>query len=234
MFNRQSHSMKLFTKQNILFILIFAVLGFLALQVPVAQLAGSKAKFTLFDAFGPLAGAFISSLPGVIAVFLMQLANFLAHGAKIIDVGAVIRFFPMFFAVLYFARKSKWIVAVPIIAIIAWNMNPIGRSVWYFSLYWLIPVACHFLRDRFLLARSLGATMTAHSVGGALWIWFFALPKAVWVALIPVVAAERLMFAVGITLMYLVVSNVLALLMKKRVLKLPFVIEEKYLVHFAK
>lgn len=88
------------TKKNLLFIAVFALVGFIALQIPIAQLEGSKAKFTVYDAFAPVAGSFIGSVPGIIAVFLMQLSNFLVHGAHIADFGTVIRFFPMLFAVL--------------------------------------------------------------------------------------------------------------------------------------
>src|SRR3990167_1356678 len=95
-----------FTKQNLYFIVIFTILGFLALQVPVTQLTGSKAKFTLFDAFAPIAGSFIGTVPGVVAVFFMQLFNFLVHGANVFDMGTIIRFFPSLFAVAYFSRKS--------------------------------------------------------------------------------------------------------------------------------
>lgn len=45
-----------FTKKNFLFIVIFVVLGFIALQIPVAQLEGSKAKFMVYDAFAPVVG----------------------------------------------------------------------------------------------------------------------------------------------------------------------------------
>ena len=72
-----SNIKKYFTKKNVLFIVIFAVLGFIALQIPVAELEGSKAKFMVYDAFAPVAGAFIGSLPGVVAVFFMQFVNFL-------------------------------------------------------------------------------------------------------------------------------------------------------------
>lgn len=220
--------MKYITKRNILFITIFAVLGFLALQVPFTQLAGSKAKFTLFDFFGPVATGFIGTIPGVIAVFLMQFANFLIHGAQVVDAGTVIRFFPMLFAAWYFGRKSRFNWIVPTVAIVAWLTHPIGRTVWYYSMFWLIPIAMYFARERFLLARALGATFSAHAVGGALWIWVFALPKAVWVSLIPVVAAERLIFAVGIAVMYVVLNNVLAFLVKRRVVRWEFLVDQKY------
>lgn len=38
------------TKKNVLFITIFVILGFIALQIPVTQLAGSKVNFTIYDA----------------------------------------------------------------------------------------------------------------------------------------------------------------------------------------
>lgn len=223
--------MRYITKRDILFILIFAVLGFIALQVPVTQLVGSKAKFTLFDAFGPIAAGFIGVVPGVIAVFLMQFVNFLVHGAQVVDAGTVIRFFPMLFAAWYFGRKTRFDWIVPTLAIIAWNVNPIGRSVWYFSLYWLIPIVMYFFRERFLLARALGSTFSAHAVGGALWIWVFALPKAVWVGLIPVVALERALFAIGIALMYVVFNNALAFLVKKKVVQWEFLVNPRYVWH---
>ncbi|MFA4819319.1 MAG: hypothetical protein WC621_05790 [Patescibacteria group bacterium] len=219
------------TKRNLLFIAIFALVGFIALQIPVAQLTGSKVKFTVYDAFAPIAGAFIGSIPGVIAVFLMQLFNFLAHGAHIEDAGTIIRFFPMLVAALYFAKKGKFNLIVPAIAIAAFVAHPIGRTVWYFALFWTIPIVAYFFRDRFLLARALGSTFTAHAVGGALWIWTFSLPAPVWNSLIPVVAAERLLFALGITGSFVLVNNLLCLLEKKHILNLGLHINQKYLIY---
>ena len=217
------------TKKNVLFITIFVILGFIALQIPVAQLAGSKVKFTIYDAFAPVAGSFIGSIPGAIAVFLMQFFNFLVHGAQIEDAGTVIRFFPLLFAVLYFAKKGKVNIIIPVLAIAAFIAHPIGRTVWYFSIFWLIPIAAHFFRDRFLLVRALGATFTAHAVGGAPWIWVFALPAPVWNSLIPVVITERLLFALGISGSFILVNNLLGFLEKKHLLNIGFYIDQKYL-----
>jgi len=221
---------KYLTKKNLLFVVIFTVLGFIALQIPVAQLEGSKTKFMLYDAFAPIAGTFIGSLPGVLAVFFMQFINFLVHGAVIEDAGTIIRFLPMLFAVLYFAKKGKFNLVIPIIAILAFIAHPIGRTVWYFSLFWTIPIIAYFFRDRFLLARSLGATFTAHAVGGALWIWVFVLPASIWISLIPVVVLERALFAIGISVSFVLVNNLLAFLQKKHILNLGFNIEGKYLL----
>ncbi len=221
---------QLITKKNLLFIAIFAVAGFIALQIPVAQLEGSRAKFTVYDAFAPVAGSFIGNVSGVIAVFLMQFFNFLVHGAQIDDVGTIIRFFPMLFAVMYFAKKGRLNFIIPIVAIIAFLAHPIGREVWYFTLFWIIPIISYFFRDKFLFARALGSTFTAHAVGGALWIWAFALPASVWNGLILVVVIERLLFALGISGSFVVVNNLLGLLEKKRLLRFGFHVDPKYLV----
>ena len=225
-------SQQYFTKRVLLFIAIFTVVGFAALQITITQLMGSGAKFTVFDAFAPLSGAFIGSIPSVVAVLLMQLLNFVVHGAHVQDVGTIIRFFPMMFAVLYFAKKGKLNLVVPLIAIVAFLAHPIGRQVWYFSLFWTIPIVCYFLRDRFLLARALGATFSSHAVGGAAWIWAFALPASVWNSLIPVVMVERFLFAVGIAGSYIALTNILYLLEQKHILNLGFLINPKYVFHW--
>ncbi len=202
--------------KKILFIALFAILGFIALQIPVTQVIGTKAKFTLFDAFGPTATAFIGTGPGILAVFIMKLADFVWHGAAATDIGTLLRFIPILFGAFYFGKKYRFSWAVAALAIIVWNAHPIGRSVWYFSLFWIIPIAMHPVRDRFLLARALGATFTQHAVGGALWIWVFALPAPVWNGLIPVVAVERALFAVGIAVSYVALNHLLSYATSRR------------------
>lgn len=224
------HITSLFTKKNALFISIFALVGLAALQIQVAQLEGSKAAFTVYDMFAPIAGSFIGALPGIVAVFLMQLVNFFIHGAEVLDAGTIIRFFPMLFAVWYFAQKGKFNFIIPAIAIIAFVAHPIGREVWYFALFWLIPVVMYFMRDQFLIARALGSTFTAHAVGGSLWIWAFAMPAEIWISIIPLVALERLIFAFGIVISYVGVTNLIAYLEKKDVVNLGFNLNQKYIL----
>lgn len=207
----------------------FVILGLIALQIKLSNLAGSRVSFTAFDAFGPTAGAFLGPLGGAAAVLLMQVFNFLLHGAVVVDVGTYVRFIPPIFAAIYFSRKSKYNVLIPILAIISFNIDPVGRSVWYYSAYWLIPIVCYFWQDQSILAKSLGATFMAHAVGGAIWIHVFSLPKAVWVGLIPVVAAERLLFALGIALTYVVLNNLLNVLVRKKFLPEGLPINQKYI-----
>lgn len=207
--------------QKKLFLLsIFTLLGFVALQVPFNKLAGSNVSFTLFDFFAPIAGAFLGPIYGIVSVLAVMIVNNLVKEVPWTS-GAIIRLFPTLFAVYYFAmiskKSGKWILAVPVLAIIAFLAHPNGRQVPQYTLFWIIPFIVYKFRNN-LYMKSLGATFTAHSVGGAAWIWAFNLPGSVWQGLIPVVIAERLLFAAGIAASYLITKKALAFLASKHVL----------------
>jgi hypothetical protein len=217
-------------KRDLIFITLFAILGLIALQIPFTRLLGSSAKFTLYDFIAPTAGAFIGTIPGVISVFAMQVANIILHGGKIADIGGFIRLFPVLFGVVYFAKKRTVNIIVPLLAMLAFNLHPIGRSAWQYSLFWLIPVATHFLRKTLFL-RSLGATFAAHAVGGALWIWAFGLSREMWLALIPQTAMERTLMAAGISISFVVLTNILNLAVKRKLFPSSLHLEKQYILH---
>lgn len=208
-------------KKQLIFIAAFTILGLIALQISFTRLLGSNVKFTLFDFLAPTAGAFLGTVPGIISVFLMQGINYLLHGSKF-DMGGIIRLFPTLFAVAYFAKKRTFNVIVPILCIIAFNLNPIGRSAWQYSMFWFIPIVAHFFRKDLpagrqdLFAKSLGATFTAHAVGGVLWVWVFGLTKIMWLALIPQVMMERTLMAGGIAVSSLILTSILKVFSKQK------------------
>lgn len=207
-------------KKNKIFALaLFVILGLLALQLPINNLAGSGAKFTLFDLFAPVSGAFLGTPLGLAAVLLMQVFNLAFHGFAGVDKGIIIRLFPILFGVLFFGKvikkNSAWLLLIPLVAIVSFNLNPVGRSVWYFSLYWLVPFLVYPYVKKSLVARSLSSTFVAHSVGGAIWIWVFHLPAVVWQGLIPVIAFERGIMTLGICASYILLNNLVALAKNK-------------------
>ena len=208
-------------QKKFLFVGLFTILAFISLQIPFNKLAGSNVSFTLFDFFAPIAGAFLGPIYGIASVFSVMVANNLIKETPW-TTGAIIRLFPTLFAVYYFAviaRKSsnRWILAVPVLAILAFLAHPNGRQVPYYTMFWLIPLVAYRFRNN-LYMRSLGATFTAHAVGGAAWIWAFNLPASVWNSLIPVVISERLLFAVGIAVSFIVTKHILTFLISKGVL----------------
>lgn len=207
--------------KKLVFFVLFTILGFALLQIPFNKLAGSNVSFTLFDFFAPMAGAFLGPVFGIGSVFAVEVANMLIKHTSW-TTGSIIRLFPTLFAVYFFAaiskKEGKWILAVPVLAIIAFLAHPVGRQVPYYPLmFWTIPLIAYKFR-RNLYMRSLGATFTAHSVGGAAWIWVFNLKAAVWNGLIPVVIEERLLFASGIAISFILTKRILAYLASRHVL----------------
>ena len=232
-------------KKKLVFIFLFIVLGFVALQIPVNTIAGAHVKFTLFDLLAPVSGAFMGTPLGVIAVVVMQLVNLTVHGFRGIDdstvfkLVATLRFFPMMFGVWFFANavsgKSSWkMLLVPCASIFLFNLHPVGRIAWIYSMFWTVPIIMWPLREKSLLARSLASTFVAHSVGSTIWIWAFSMPAAAWIGLIPITAMERGIFALGISASYILFNNLLALLVKSKLLTKVFSLDRRFLLSFLK
>ena len=217
-------------KSKLVFIVLFTVLGFGALQVPVNEIVGSDARFTLFDLLAPVSGAFLGTPLGIISVFLMQILNLAVHGFSSIDRASIIRLFPIMFGIWFFARKDRQVLIVPALAILAFNLHPEGRAAWFYSSFWLIPCLAWRFRDRFLIAKSLGTTFTMHSVGSIAFLYAFNLPSSVWISLIPVVIFERSIFTLGISASYLLMNNVLGFLSVKKLLPTGIKIAKNYLL----
>ncbi len=218
----------IFTKKRIYFILLFFVLVYFANKVNFSALVGAENQFfTLFQFFGPTAGAFLGPIFGIAAVFFSQIADFVIKG-KEWQLISVLRFLPMLFAVYYFSRgeiKSKITkVIIPLACIGLFVLHPIGRQAWIFSLYWFIPVLAVIVPQKWpgqLFFRSFGATFTAHAIGGAIWIYTVPMTAGQWFGLIPVVAYERFLFGIGIAASYVVFNTVLDYVITKFKFSIP-------------
>jgi hypothetical protein len=204
---------RIFSPRGIALLALFALLAFAGLRLNVFALQGVTGQsFTLFEFFGPTAGGFLG-IAGIAAVGVAKLTAALLGGAplSIID---IIKLSPMMFGAYYFwkngakALDDKLTIIIPVLAMAAFWLNPVGQRAWFYALYWTIPIIVKFLPDRLFL-RSLGATFTAHAVGSVLFLYTIPTVPMLWVGLIPVVAIERTMFALGITATYLVFTNLL-------------------------
>jgi hypothetical protein len=204
----------LITGKRILFLALFSVLVLIANQINFSAVWGAKNQyFTLFQFFGPIAGSFLGPFIGVGAVLIAQLSDMLLFG-KAFDFISVFRLTPMLFAAAYFGLQAKknfnFSAIIPLIAMALFVLHPVGRTVWFYSLYWLIPVIVSVFFKNNLFFRSLGSTFTAHSVGSIVFLYTIPMPAEAWVALIPIVAVERLAFALGISISFIAFTSVLA------------------------
>jgi hypothetical protein len=216
---------KIFTKKRLFFLAVFTVLALVAKQINFSPLIGAENQsFTVFQFFGPVAGAFLGSVFGIIAVLGAELIDFFVVGKEATWIN-VFRLAPMLFAVYYFGSKKKNLnVIVPLTAMALFIMHPVGRQAWVYSLFWTIPIIARLLPNKYAYSvplRSLGATFTAHSVGSALFIWTIPTNPGMWIALIPVTAFERLMFALGIGISYVGFNALLDKVLLKLNIKVP-------------
>lgn len=203
--------MKKLSRRDLVFLAVFGIAALVAARINFSQVLGGEANqtFTLFQFFGPIAAGFIGTGLGLGAILASEIANVLLLG-KSFTLIEIARLFPMLFAAYYFAKgKNPLGIGLPLVCMGLFVMHPVGGQAWVYSLYWLIPVIAVFLPQRLFL-RSLGATFTAHAVGSVVWLYAFQTTPAFWVALIPVVAFERLMFASGITVSYATLNTLLA------------------------
>ena len=204
---------KLITKKGILFLFIFSILVFIGDRINFSKLIGAENQFfTLFQFFGPVAGAFLGPVVGVLSVLIAEIASKIVNHAAF-NLVTILRLLPMLFAAWYFGtKKDKLSFFIPIAAIIIFIAHPVGRQVWFFSLFWTIPILVKLLPKKYserVFFRSLGATFTAHAVGGAIWNYIVPMTPGAWVALIPVVIYERLLFASGIGISFALLNTVL-------------------------
>ena len=204
---------KLMTKKGMLFLIVFSLLVFIGDKINFSKLIGAENQFfTIFQFFGPLAGAFLGPVVGVFSVLIAEASSYLLLG-KAFTLINVLRLLPMLFAAWYFGtKKDKASFLVPIVAIILFIAHPVGRQVWFFSLFWTIPLIIKLLPKKHgekAFLRSLGATFTAHAVGGAMWNYIVPMTPGAWIDLIPIVIYERLLFAGGITVSFVILNTIL-------------------------
>jgi hypothetical protein len=211
--------------KRVLFILLFAAIAFLGNRINFSQLFGtSNQYFTLFQFFGPVAGSFLGPVFGSTAVLASEIFDFIIMG-KAWSIFNLARLAPMIFAAYYFGAKNKYAqILIPIVSSAIFLLHPVGRQAWFFAIYWIIPIILLILPGRIgrhAFSRSLGSTFVAHSVGSAAFIWAVDTTPSHWIALIPIVATERLLFASGIYLTHKSINTVLSFLDERLDLRIP-------------
>jgi hypothetical protein len=220
--------------KKLAFLALFTILSLVAYEMKFSVILGVPSQnlsFTFFEFIGPIGAGLFSTGLGIVSVVFVEVLNFLISGGAV-DLTAVIMFIPMIFAAFYFGSKSRSRVVIPLVCMGLFVLNPLGRQAWYYSLFWLIPVAAALWKDNLFL-RSLGATFTAHAVGSVAFLYAFSIPADVWATLVPITAFERISFAVGISISYIAVNTILSSISSKVDLKV-LKIDPRYVLFKAK
>ena len=202
------------------------LLGMIALaKVKFHPIFGTTHKFSALAMYAPVIPAFTGTILGAVAIFgarIIQIAIGLSSAGDIIS---YIIYLPVFFAGYVFAqmfKKKRYHIVVPIAAILLFIIHPIGRQVWYYSLFWLIPIIIiagqtqirkltrnHDIPTIYLYA--LAATFIDHAVGSIMFLYYLNIPAKYWNMAIPFVPIERLTYALGIMLFYITIRLILKL-----------------------
>ncbi|HEV2601144.1 MAG TPA: hypothetical protein VGT41_02500 [Candidatus Babeliales bacterium] len=145
----------------------------------------------------PVLGAY-AGVANSLAVALLRLLFVGMVGAK--GLALVV---PGFFASLYW-NTQHWLVrlAVPVVCFALFVTHPVGMYAAPYAFYWFIPMILYFTPNKNIFLTALASTFTAHAVGSVIWLYTVPMSAAAWLALIPLVAVERLCFSVGMVVVY--------------------------------
>lgn len=162
------------------------------------------AYFSMSSIITPLSGAFL----GISGGFLVLLTRLFIHALffKTITFSFLAFCIPGYCASLYWATRSSLVrVFIPLACMILFVVHPIGSQAFIYSFYWLLPISFYILSYRSLFLEALGSTFVAHAVGSVIWLYTTPTTVEMWLGLIPVVALERCLFALGMVVMYRVI-----------------------------
>ncbi len=190
-------------------------------KVKLHQIFGTGTSFSLLTMFAPIIIHFTGPYIGAVAIYGARIIQIMLGISKSRTLFSYVLYTPLFFAGFYFAKmfkKSKYELIIPTLAIILFLLHPIGRIVWYYSLFWIIPILISLNKRKILeLTRkrdlptvyiyALASTFIDHAIGSIMYLYYLNIPAIYWNIAIPYVPFERLFYALGITISYLFVRN---------------------------
>ncbi|MCL0052886.1 hypothetical protein M1M86_00085 [Dehalococcoidales bacterium] len=194
---------------------VWAALYAVATLLPATPILGTGAVFSLSWVIMPLAGIFFGPWFGAISVgvgaFIGQLIA--PHTA----VFGLVSFIPPIIGAIAagLAMQRRWIW--PLVAILVfglvWYIFPLGREAWFIPSIYLLGILAiaigwiwggDWLRSENktrmfagLFVTAMTGTIVRYSLGNLLVLHMFALPKEVFLVVLPLAFVERLLFALG-------------------------------------
>lgn len=175
----------------------------------VSFIFGSFAAFfSISSMLLPLSGAF----GGILGSSLLFGVGLLLR----IFTGSVLSFkilayhIPGYFASAYWARPTKLLsVMLPLLCMALFIAHPVGFAVAPYTFYWFIPILLGFVTRKSIFMHSISSTFIAHAVGSVIWLYATPMTPEFWYALIPMVAVERLVMAIGMAFAHRVFTYML-------------------------
>lgn len=174
----------------------------------VSFLVGSQMIwFSASNSVLPLAGAFGGVMGSGLVFLLRQIVHLICF--KTVSVSFLAFCVPGLCASLYWSTHHYVIrLLLPIACMGLFVIHPVGAEAFIYSLYWLIPVVLFFIPRKSLFLQALGSTFVAHAVGSVIWLYTVPMTASMWIALMPIVLVERILFALGMVVAHRILSSV--------------------------
>ncbi len=149
----------------------------------------------------PVLGAITAISPLIISFGFLAVAKIIL-GSLPITLGIPTAAAALSLAANQSSRAASVVIntLLPLMCMALFINNPNGAEAWVYTLYWLIPAGLSLLNYESILAKALQATFVAHAVGSVIWIYSTQTTPEFWIGLIPVVAYERLVSTLVLTL----------------------------------
>ncbi len=199
---------------KIIFSIFSAILFFYFTKVKFGPILGTPMMFSLSVFFGPTLAKIFGIGFGTLTIIFTHIIG-LIIGVYKIKVESIFVFIPIIFAGIYFSRifkNDKKLIFIPLICILLFILHPIGRTVWYYSCFWFIPIFLSLFKNKLdkilkfpifkIFGYSLGSAFVDHALGSVIYLYLLQIPARFWIAAIPMVMFERSMIAAGIELCY--------------------------------
>lgn len=182
--------------KNYFLFLASVLMVFIAKFIPFSSILGSQyAFFSASTIFALIVTRHVSLW--TLSLFLIPFQGFSISSIFIFLMNRM----PLFFASWFYARSGQLLSLV--ISCLCFGLfiyHPIGLQAWPYAVYWLIPVLIYASGNNNIFLKALSAVFVAHAVGSAVWIYTHDMTPEFWLALIPIVAVERLIMALSVTL----------------------------------
>jgi hypothetical protein len=169
------------------------------------------AFFSIAHCINPLIGLYAGLSASIFALLIK--IGFTWYSTSLTSLPILVYHIPTFCGSLYLSNLAhssptfaKRLLAafIPALCMILFSIHPVGSGAFAYTFFWLIPLGTALIPHNNLFLHALGSTFSSHAVGSVLWIYLInSLSVATWYGLIPVVIAERLFFASGMTLIVL-------------------------------
>jgi len=197
--------------------ILSSILFLVLTKIKFGPILGTQMKFSLSVFFGPTLAKIFGVGYGTGTIILTHIIGLLIGSYKIKAVKDFFTFFPIIFAGFYFSRifkGEKKLIFIPLVCILLFIINPIGKTVWFYSGFWLIPIFVSLFKNKLdkifklpifqIYGYSLGTAFIDHAIGSIIYLYLLKIPSHFWIEAIPMTIIERLMIAAGIEFFYFV------------------------------